>query len=113
MGIKIQVLNCGRCGKPRGLTHTCITRMDSKRKPGKTRLKPSMKITATCRTCGKPRGLTHTCRIQTDFKKRKAAAAGRAAAAAGGERAAGPAAAAPRRRPVRPAGPPVAVARLG
>ncbi|MGI5324070.1 hypothetical protein [Actinomadura nitritigenes] len=80
MAIKIQVLNCGRCGKPRGLTHTCRTRMDSKRKPGKTRLKPRVKITTTCRTCGKPRGLTHTCRIQTDFKKRKAAAARREAA---------------------------------
>ncbi|WP_338741940.1 hypothetical protein [Actinomadura luteofluorescens] len=78
MALKIQVLKCGRCGKPRGLTHTCVTRMDRRTKPGKTRLKP--RVTATCRTCGKPRGLNHTCRISTDFKKRKAAAARREAA---------------------------------
>ncbi|TDC41111.1 hypothetical protein E1281_37690 [Actinomadura sp. KC345] len=80
MALKIQVLKCGTCGKPRGLTHTCVTRMDRKRKPGKTRLKPRVKVTATCRTCGKPRGLNHTCQISTDFKKRKAAAARRQAA---------------------------------
>lgn len=72
MGLKIQVIKCGRCGKPRGLAHTCITRMDRKRKRGKTKIKP--RVTATCRRCGKPRGLNHTCVIRTDFKKRKAAA---------------------------------------
>lgn len=78
MALKIQVLKCGRCGKPRGLMHTCVTRMDRKRKPGKTRLKP--RVTVTCGTCGKPRGINHTCRISTDFKKRKAAAERRQAA---------------------------------
>ena len=40
MGVKIQVARCGRCGKPRGLTHTCVTSATSKRKPGRTRLAP-------------------------------------------------------------------------
>lgn len=74
MGLKIQVIKCGRCGKPRGLIHTCVTRMDRKRKPGKTKIKP--RVTATCRRCGRSytNPLKHTCVIRTDFKKRKAAA---------------------------------------
>ena len=78
MGVKIQVARCGRCGKPRGLTHTCVTSATSKRKPGRTRLAP--RATVTCGTCGKPRGLAHTCTVRTDFKQRKAAEARRQAA---------------------------------
>jgi flagellar biosynthesis/type III secretory pathway protein FliH len=59
---------CGRCGKPRGLTHVCVS--------GTTR-----KATATpkftfgiCLRCKKPQGnpLTHTCQPKSDFKRRKA-----------------------------------------
>lgn len=78
MALKIQVFKCGRCGKARGLTHTCVTRLNRRTKPGKTRLKP--RATATCGTCGKSRGLNHTCHVTTDFKKRKAEAARRKAA---------------------------------
>jgi len=75
MGVTIRVVRCGRCGKPRGLRHTCVVRMDSRRKPGRIRVAP--KATVTCGTCGKPRGLTHTCTVRTDFKQRKTAAARR------------------------------------
>jgi hypothetical protein len=78
MGVKIQVARCGRCGKPRGLTHTCVTLATSTRKPGRTRLAP--RATVTCRTCGKPRGLAHTCTVRTDYGQRKAAEARRQAA---------------------------------
>jgi hypothetical protein len=80
MGVRIQVARCGRCGKPRGLTHTCIVRMDVNRKPGRTQLAP--RLTVICGRCGKPRGLTHTCITRTDFAQRKAAAARRQAAQA-------------------------------
>ncbi|MCP2336978.1 hypothetical protein [Actinomadura rupiterrae] len=81
MALKIQVFKCGRCGKPRGLTHTCVTRLNRRTKPGKTRIKPRAALTTTCRTCGQPRGLLHTCHVSTDFKKRKAEAARKQAAA--------------------------------
>jgi len=60
---------CGRCGKPRGLTHTCTS--------GGTR-KATIKLAAgfgTCPTCKRPQGnpLTHTCRPRSDFKHRKSA----------------------------------------
>jgi len=78
MGVKIQVARCGRCGKPRGLTHTCVTSATRKTKPGRTRLAPRAAV--TCGTCGKPRGLAHTCTVRTDFKQRKAGEARRLAA---------------------------------
>lgn len=60
---------CGRCGKPRGLTHTCF---------GKGKRKPSIKPRLSwgkCPDCGKaygPNRLLHVCTKRTDFKKRKA-----------------------------------------
>jgi hypothetical protein len=60
---------CGRCGKPRGLTHTCTS--------GGNR-KATIRLAAglgKCPKCKKPQGnpLTHTCRPGSDFKRRKAA----------------------------------------
>src|SRR5579875_976126 len=69
---------CGRCGKPRGLAHTCVS--NSRRK---ATIKPKVSF-GTCPKCKKPQGnpLTHTCRPKSDFKRRKAdhAKAERAAA---------------------------------
>jgi hypothetical protein len=66
------VLNvvCGRCGKPRGLAHTCIS--SSRRKATIT---PKVSF-GTCPRCRKPQGnpTTHTCQPKTDFKRRRAAA---------------------------------------
>jgi hypothetical protein len=60
---------CGRCGKPRGLAHTCLT--GGKRK---ATIKPAVTF-GTCPRCKKPQGnpLTHTCAPRSDFKRRKAA----------------------------------------
>jgi len=59
---------CGRCGKPRGLTHDCIS--NSRRKQT---IKPQLTF-GTCPKCKKPQGnpLTHTCAPKSDFKRRKA-----------------------------------------
>jgi len=62
---------CGRCGKRRGLVHTCIVR-----RPG-TRLKAPRVQLATCSRCGQSytNPLTHVCPSKRgDFKRRKAAA---------------------------------------
>lgn len=58
---------CGRCGKPRGLTHVCISN-----RTRKATLKPKVTF-GTCPRCRKPQGnpLTHTCRPRSDFKRRK------------------------------------------
>jgi hypothetical protein len=70
MGFKLRgVIRCGRCGKSRGVRHTCITSRTRKR-----RHKAQNPVTWECGTCHKPRGLRHTCVIQSDFKKRKRAA---------------------------------------
>jgi hypothetical protein len=61
---------CGRCGKPRGLVHDCVSN-SSRRQTVRPRLS-----FGTCPTCRKPyegNPLTHVCVIRTDFKKRKAA----------------------------------------
>jgi hypothetical protein len=75
MKLSFTVVRCGACGKPRGLAHVCVTRLDRKRKPGRTRVKPS--LTARCGRCGKRMGnpLRHRCVTRTDFRRRKAAAA--------------------------------------
>jgi hypothetical protein len=79
MGVKIGggLLKCGTCGKPRGITHTCVTRAASRRPKTRTRLQP--RLTITCTTCGRVRGITHTCHPKSDFKarRRKQAAAER------------------------------------
>jgi hypothetical protein len=80
---KLTLLRCGTCGKryTNPARHVCRTRLDRKRPPGKTRVKP--RVTFTCGTCGKAttNPLTHTCRIRTDFRRRKANQARREKAA--------------------------------
>jgi hypothetical protein len=89
MGLRLGgVLQCGACGKPRGLgTHVCS--------PGARRRRRSSlrnPVGWECRTCHQSRGLRHTCSQKSDFKarrrksatdekrrKRRAAAAARAA----------------------------------
>lgn len=78
MGLKLTgPLRCGRCGKPRGLTHTCVTSATSRPRRSRTTLRNP--VGWTCGTCGKTRGPLHTCSQRTDFKarRRKAATADR------------------------------------
>ena len=77
---------CGRCGKPRGLTHVCVS--SSKRRATAT---PQVTF-GKCPRCGKPLGgnpLGHVCRPKSDFRRRKAAAARRETAKARKKRQAG------------------------
>jgi hypothetical protein len=71
MGVKLGggLLKCGTCGKPRGITHTCVTSALSRRRKTRTKLQP--RITVTCTTCGKVRGIAHTCGNAGDFKARR------------------------------------------
>ena len=70
---------CGRCGKPRGLFHECVS--NSRRKQT---LKPTVTF-GKCPNCTKTitNPLTHVCAPKSDFKRRKKAhekaAAGEAA----------------------------------
>ena len=59
---------CGRCGKPRGLTHDCVS--NSRRKQT---VRPKLSF-GKCPKCRKPYGpvpLAHACAPKSDFKKRK------------------------------------------
>lgn len=59
---------CNRCGKPRGITHVCVS--NSRRKQS---LKPRLSF-GNCPKCRKPYGsnpLAHVCAPKSDFKKRK------------------------------------------
>ena len=69
MGVSIRVARCGRCGKPRGLTHVCTSGGNRN-----ATIKPQVSF-GTCPQCKKPQGnpLTHTCAPKSDFKRRKAA----------------------------------------
>jgi hypothetical protein len=62
-------ITCGRCGKPRGLTHVCFG--NSRRK---ATLKPQFSF-GKCPKCRKQTGnpLTHVCAPKSDFKRRKSA----------------------------------------
>jgi hypothetical protein len=76
MGLKMRgALRCGRCGKPRGITHTCINGR------GRRRARMQSPVTWECSNCHKTRGLVHTCITKTDFRKRKRAAARKRATA--------------------------------
>lgn len=60
---------CNRCGKPRGLTHDCVS--NSRRKQT---LKPRLSW-GTCPKCRRRYGanpLLHVCEQKSDFRKRKA-----------------------------------------
>ena len=72
MGLKLTgALQCGACGKPRGIgTHVCSP---GRRRRRRTKL--ANPVTWECGTCGNPRGLWHTCQQRTDFKARKRKAA--------------------------------------
>lgn len=64
-------ITCGRCGRPRGLVHDCVS--GSRRKPA---IKPALSY-GTCPRCRKPYGanpLGHLCAPRSDFRKRKRAA---------------------------------------
>ena len=74
MGFKLRgVIRCGRCGKDRGIRHTCVTSATGRRRVRPHRVQAP--VTWECPTCRKPRGLRHTCTVRTDFKKRRRAAA--------------------------------------
>jgi len=60
-------ITCGRCGKPRGLTHVCVS--NSKRKAT-----PKLRLSfGKCAKCKKrvSNPLTHVCAPKSDFKRRK------------------------------------------
>lgn len=64
-------VTCGRCGKPRGLAHECVS--GSKRK---ATAKPALSF-GTCPKCNRPYGgnpLGHLCAPKSDFRKRRRAA---------------------------------------
>lgn len=58
---------CGRCGKPRGLRHDCVS---NSTRPAT--FKPVLSF-GKCPKCRKPYGnpLTHDCAPKSDFKRRK------------------------------------------
>jgi hypothetical protein len=68
---------CGRCGKPRGLAHTCFS--NSTRK---ATVKPKVTF-GKCPTCKKTvaNPLTHVCVVKGGFKRAKAKGARQQAAA--------------------------------
>jgi flagellar biosynthesis/type III secretory pathway protein FliH len=61
-------ITCGRCGKPRGLRHVCVSNRNRK-----ATVKPSWSF-GECPKCRKrvTNPLTHTCRPKSDFKRRRA-----------------------------------------
>lgn len=70
--IRVQVVRCGRCRKPRGLVHVCVAPFG--RRPGRTRIRPRM--TVECPRCKRRIGnpITHVCKTRTNFKRKAAAA---------------------------------------
>jgi hypothetical protein len=60
---------CGRCGKPRGLFHECVS--NSRRK---MTVRPQVTF-GTCEKCRKTvtNPLTHVCKPRSDFRRRKTA----------------------------------------
>ena len=83
MALRVRVTSpvyCGKCGKRRGLVHTCIVRRPNAR----TRDKAPKVMLASCSNCGKPytSPFNHVCVSERgDFKRRKAQAEKRAKAA--------------------------------
>jgi len=68
MGLKLRgVIRCGGCGKPRGITHTCVASGTRRVR----RHKAQAPVQWVCSRCGKSRGLRHTCGNRGDFKARK------------------------------------------
>lgn len=81
MKLRLTVLACGSCGKPRGRYHAC---------PGKRGKRDRLQLAVrfTCRTCGRENRnpFTHTCTVRTDWAKRRRAAERAAKARARRER---------------------------
>jgi hypothetical protein len=68
MGLKLRgAVRCGRCGKPRGVRHTCVARFGARTR----RHRAQSPVTWECPSCHKARGLRHTCGNRGDFKTRK------------------------------------------
>ena len=68
MGVKLRgVLRCGRCGKSRGLRHTCVTRFGKRTR----RHKLQSPLAWECGRCRKRRGVRHVCAPRSDFKTRR------------------------------------------
>jgi hypothetical protein len=68
MGLRLRgPVRCGRCGKPLGIRHVCVTRIGTRTR----RHRAQSPVTWECSTCHRPRGLRHTCTVRTDFKTRK------------------------------------------
>lgn len=67
MKVRLSLLHCGKCGKPRGLRHHVC----SGGKKGRDRLRP--KAAFECGKCGRKvsNPFTHTCAIRSDWAKRK------------------------------------------
>lgn len=97
MKVRVTLITCGTCGRPRGLRHVCRTSALSTRKKRRTAIRPRLAV--TCGRCGKPRGVSHTCVTRTDFaKRRRQAEAQRKKRAAAEKRRAKRAAAAQRKK---------------
>lgn len=72
MGLKLRgAVRCGRCGKPRGIRHTCVASFGKRTKSHRVQ----SPVTWECPHCRKPRGVAHTCGNSRDFRKRKRQAA--------------------------------------
>lgn len=63
-------ITCGRCGKPRGLRHVCVSSRNRK-----ATVKAGVSF-GQCPKCKKriSNPLTHTCAPRSDYKRRRAAA---------------------------------------
>ena len=72
MGFRLRgAVRCGRCGKPRGVRHTCVARLGRRTRPGRVQ----SPVTWECPACHRARGLRHACGNAGDFRKRKREAA--------------------------------------
>jgi hypothetical protein len=66
MKLRLTLLTCGSCGKPRGRYHACAGKRGKR-----DRLKPGLRF--ACPRCGRETKnlLSHTCAPRSDFRKRK------------------------------------------
>lgn len=74
--IKAALITCGRCGKPRGLSHVCVIRADRPARKGRTKLAPKVSASVKCGSCGKPYAnpLTHVCKPKSTARQQQRAA---------------------------------------
>jgi hypothetical protein len=81
MKLRLSLLDCGKCGKPRGRHHVC-----SGGRKGRDKLR--LKAGLACGKCGRKvsNPFAHTCTVRSDFAKRKRRAARQAKAAAARDR---------------------------